>query len=421
MNLLPVVRAREMAARADTPPDEAVISRAAEIVEVVRREGDRALLAHANALGDLAPPGPWVHEKDALDEALARIPAGTRECLARTAERIRCFAREQRRCLGDSRVEVEGGRVGHRFLPVATAGCYAPAGRYPLPSSVLMSVVPARAAGVRRVQVASPHPGDLMLAAAALAGADRVIGVGGAQAIAALAYGTETVERCDLIVGPGNKWVSAAKKLVYGDVGIDAVYGPTETMIIADESADPELVASDLLAQAEHDRLASPILLTPSRRLAEQVGAAIRRQLRDLERGKIANEAMETRGGCVLVNDIDHAIELANEYAPEHLCLVVENPTAYAMKVRNAGGLFLGENSPEAVGDYTAGPSHTMPTGGSARWSSPLGVSDFLKTVSLVNIPPDEVEELAEAASIIARAEGLGAHAASVERRLQGR
>ena len=257
--------------------------------------------------------------------------------------------------------------------------------------------------------------------AAEIAGVDGVFKAGGAQAIAAFAFGTETIPKVDKICGPGNLFVTLAKKQVFGEVGIDAVYGPTETMIIADESADPELVASDLLAQAEHDRLASPILLTPSHHLAEQVGAAIRRQLRDLDRSKIANEAIETRGGCVLVNDIDHAIELANEYAPEHLCLIVENATAYAMKVRNAGGLFLGESSPEAVGDYTAGPSHTMPTGGSARWSSPLGVSDFLKTVSLVNIPPEDVEELAEAARVIARAEGLDGHAASVERRLQGR
>ena len=259
------------------------------------------------------------------------------------------------------------------------------------------------------------------LVAAELAGVDGVFRMGGAQAVAAFALGTETVPRVDKVCGPGNLFVTLAKKQVFGETGIDAVYGPTETVIVADESADPELVAADLLAQAEHDRLASPILLTPSHRLAERVAAAVARQLRDLERGRIAAEAVERNGGCVLVNDIDHAIELANEYAPEHLCLVVENPTAWVMKVRNAGGVFLGEGSPEAVGDYTAGPSHTMPTGGSARWSSPLGVRDFLKTMSLVNVPPEEAEELAAAAGVIARAEGLGAHAASVERRLRGR
>ena len=289
-----------------------------------------------------------------------------------------------------------------------------------------MCAIPARVAGVEEVYLASPVLPDgsvppVKLVAAELAGVDGVFKAGGAQAIAAFAFGTETVPGVDKICGPGNLFVTLAKKQVYGDVGIDAVYGPTETVIVADESADPALVAADLLAQAEHDRLASPILLTPSHHLAERVGAAITRQIRDLDRARIASEAIEKRGGCVLVNDIDHAIELANEYAPEHLCLIVENPTAYVMKVRNAGGLFLGEGSPEAVGDYTAGPSHTMPTGGSARWSSPLGVSDFLKTVSLVNVPPEEVEQLAEAARVIARAEGLGAHAASVERRLRGR
>jgi histidinol dehydrogenase len=208
---------------------------------------------------------------------------------------------------------------------------------------------------------------------------------------------------------------------VFGDVGIDAIYGPTETVVIADESADPELVAADLLAQAEHDALASPILLTPSHYLADEVAKCIERQLGKMERAKIARAALDNRGGCILVNDIDHAIELANAYAPEHLCLLVERPLAYAAKVRNAGGLFLGESSPEAIGDYTAGPSHTMPTGGSARWSSPLSVNDFLKITSVVNIPDEMTEELARAASVLARAEGLTGHAYAVERRIQGR
>ncbi|HET7737640.1 MAG TPA: histidinol dehydrogenase, partial [Tepidiformaceae bacterium] len=235
------------------------------------------------------------------------------------------------------------------------------------------------------------------------------------------AYGTETIPRVDKICGPGGLFVTIAKKQVFGDVGIDSIYGPTETVVIADESADPELVAADLLAQAEHDALASPILLTPSHYLADQVNAAIDRQLKGMERAKIAIAAFENRGGCILVNDIDHAVELANYYAPEHLCLMVENPMAYASKVRNAGGLFLGESSPEAIGDYTAGPSHTMPTGGSARWSSPLSVNDFLKIISVINLPEEMTEELARAASVLARAEGLTGHARAVERRIQGR
>jgi histidinol dehydrogenase len=259
------------------------------------------------------------------------------------------------------------------------------------------------------------------LVAAEVAGVSRVFKAGGAQGIAAFAYGTDTIPRVDKICGPGGLFVAIAKKQVFGDVGIDAVYGPTETVVIADESADPQLVAADLLAQAEHDPLATPILLTPSHFLADAVDAAITTQLRGLERAKIAVQAIDNRGGCILVNDIDHAIELANAFAPEHLCLMIEQPMAYAMKVRNAGGLFLGEASPEAFGDYTAGPSHTMPTGGSARWSSPLGVRDFLKTTSIVGISDDSAEELARASAIIARAEGLTAHARAAERRLLGR
>jgi histidinol dehydrogenase len=250
---------------------------------------------------------------------------------------------------------------------------------------------------------------------------DGIFKAGGAQGVAAFAYGTETFPKVDKIAGPGGLFVTIAKRQVFGDVGIDSIYGPTETIVIADESANPDTVAADLIAQAEHDALASPILLTPSHYLADSVAAAIERQLRDLERAKIVRQAFENRGGCILVNDIDHAIELANYYAPEHLCLCVENPTAYAMKVRNAGGLFLGEASPEAVGDYTAGPSHTMPTGGSARWSGPLGVHDFLKKMAVVNLPEDDMEELNRAAAIIARAEGLHGHARAAERRLQGR
>jgi histidinol dehydrogenase len=289
-----------------------------------------------------------------------------------------------------------------------------------------MCAIPAQVAGVPEVFVTSPVLADgsvppVKLVAADVAGISRIFKAGGAQGIAAFAYGTGTIPRVDKICGPGGLFVAIAKKQVFGDVGIDAVYGPTETVVIADESADPELVAADLLAQAEHDPLATPILLTPSHYLADAVDAAITAQLRGLERAKIAAAAIDNRGGCILVNDIDHAIDLANEFAPEHLCLLVEQPMAYAMKVRNAGGLFLGEASPEAFGDYTAGPSHTMPTGGSARWSSPLGVRDFLKTTSIVGITDDTAEDLARAAAIIARAEGLTAHARAAERRLTGR
>jgi histidinol dehydrogenase len=289
-----------------------------------------------------------------------------------------------------------------------------------------MCAIPARVAGVDEVYLTSPVLPDgsvapSKLVAADIAGVDGIFKAGGAQGVAAFAYGTETVPRVDKICGPGGLFVTIAKKQVFGDVGIDAVYGPTETMVIADESANPNMVAADLIAQAEHDPLASPILLTPSHYLADEVDRAITRQLAKLERGKIATAAFENRGGCILVNDIDHAIALANEYAPEHLCLLVEQPMAYAAKVRNCGGLFLGEGSAEALGDYTAGPSHTMPTGGSARWSGPLSVRDFLKSMAVVHLSELDTEELARQAAVFARAEGLTGHAHAAELRLQGR
>ena len=399
-------------------PDEVV----RRIIRDVREDGDDAVRYYNGRLD-----GSQVEDLRVSDEEIGAahesVDGEVIEALGFAAGRIRSYHEQQ---LRGAFVDFQVNGLGQLTRPIERVGIYVPGSTAPLPSSVLMCVIPARVAGVSEVYLASPVLPDgsvppVKLVAADLAGVDGVFKAGGAQAVAALAYGTEAIPKVDKICGPGNLFVTIAKKQVFGDVGIDAVYGPTETMIIADESADPDTVAADLLAQAEHDRLASPILLTPSHHLAEQVAVAITHQLRALERARIASEAIETRGGCILVNDIDHAIDLANDYAPEHLCLVVENPTAYAMKVRNAGGLFLGEGSPEAVGDYTAGPSHTMPTGGSARWSSPLGVSDFLKTLSLVNVPPEDVEELATAASIIARAEGLGGHAASAERRLQGR
>lgn len=403
---------------AELEPDEAV----RRILRDVREDGDNAVRYYNERL-DGARVGELRVTDDELRAARDAVAPEVVEALTFAAGRIRAYHEHQ---LRGAFVDFQLDGLGQITRPIQRVGIYAPGSVAPLPSTVLMCAIPARVAGVEEVFVAGPVLPDgsvppVKLVAAELAGVDGVFKMGGAQAVAAFARGTETVPRVDKVCGPGNLFVTLAKKQVFGETGIDAVYGPTETMIIADESADAELVAADLLAQAEHDRLASPILLTPSHRLAERVAAAVARQLRGLERARIAAEAVETRGGCVLVNDIDHAIELANEYAPEHLCLVVENPTAWVMKVRNAGGLFLGEGSPEAVGDYTAGPSHTMPTGGSARWSSPLGVRDFLKTMSLVNVPPEEVEELAEAARVIARAEGLGGHAASVERRLRGR
>ncbi|MCC7364997.1 MAG: histidinol dehydrogenase [Dehalococcoidia bacterium] len=399
-------------------PDEVV----RRVIRDVREDGDNAV-NYYNSKFDGAQTTDLRVTGDEIRAAYDAIPGDVVEALRFAAERVRTYHEQQ---LRSARMDFNLNGLGQVTRAIEKVTVYVPGTRAPLPSTVLMCAIPARVAGVEQLYLTSPVLPDgtvppVKLVAADIAGVDGVFKAGGAQGVAAAAYGTETVPKVDKICGPGGLFVTIAKKQVFGDVGIDAIYGPTETIVIADESADPELVAADLLAQAEHDALASPILLTPSHYLADEVNAAVERQLRTMERAKIARASLENRGGCILTNDIDHAIELSNFYAPEHLCLAVEQPMAYAMKVKNAGGLFLGESSPEALGDYTAGPSHTMPTGGSARWSSPLSVSDFLKTTAVVNLPGDIVEDLARAAAIIARAEGLGGHAHAAERRVQGR
>ena len=392
------------------------------IIRDVREDGDNAVRYYNSRL-DGATVGDLRVSRDEIAAAYHGLDAELIEALKFAAGRVRRYHEQQ---LRGAMLDFQNNGLGQMTRPLQKAAIYVPGTRAPLPSTVLMCAIPARVAGVDEVYLASPVLPDgtvppVKLVAADIAGVDGVFKAGGAQGVAAFAYGTETIPRVDKIAGPGGLFVTIAKKQVFGDVGIDSIYGPTETVIIADESANPEFVAADLIAQAEHDALASPILLTPSHYLADEVARCIERQLRDIERAKIPRAALDNRGGCILVNDIDHAIELANSYAPEHLCLCVENPTAYAMKVRNAGGLFLCDASPEAVGHFTARPSHTMPTGGSARWSGPLGVGDFLKRMAVVNLPEDDMEDLNHYAAIIARAEGLTGHAHAVERRLQGR
>jgi histidinol dehydrogenase len=392
------------------------------VIRDVREDGDNAVRYYTTKFEGAHTVELRVSREE-MRAAYDAVPGEVVDALRFAAERVRRYHEQQ---LRGATLDFQQDGLGQLTRAIQRAGLYIPGTRAPLPSTVLMCAIPARVAGVDEVYLTSPVLPDgtvppSKLVAADIAGVDGVFKAGGAQGIAAFAYGTETVPRVDKIFGPGGLFVTIAKRQVFGDVGIDSIYGPTETMIIADESADPELVASDLLAQAEHDELASPILLTPSHYLADEVDRALSRQLATLERGKVARASIEGRGGCILVNDIDHAIALANEYAPEHLCLLVEQPMAYAAKVRNCGGLFLGEASPEAIGDYTAGPSHTMPTGGSARWSGPLGVHDFLKRMAVVSLPDDVTEELARAASVLARAEGLTGHARAVERRIQGR
>jgi histidinol dehydrogenase len=302
---------------------------------------------------------------------------------------------------------------------------YVPGGTAPLPSSLLMAAIPARVAGVGTLIVCTPpnrqgKVHDLILAAAHVAQVDRLFAVGGSQAIAAMAYGTETVPAVDKIVGAGGLFITLAKRQVTGAVGIDGFYGPTETMVIADDSADAAWAAADMLAQAEHDVLASPILLTPSRDMAEKVGVELGRQLELLERGETAAASLAARGGIVLTRDLDEAVELANAYAAEHLCLLVREPWSLVGKIRNAGGVFVGEHSFEVLGDYVAGPSHVMPTEGSARYASPLSVADFVKRIILVALTPEAGVKFSEHAAVLARGEGLTAHARAAEMRVAG-
>jgi histidinol dehydrogenase len=311
---------------------------------------------------------------------------------------------------------------GQIFRPLARVGVYAPGGRAVYPSTVLMTIVPARVAGVEEIILCTPpgpggQPNSAVLAAARAAGVDRVYRVGGVQAIAALAYGTASIPRVDKIVGPGNLFVTLAKRQVFGSVGIDQLAGPTETLLIADDSASPAAVAADLLAQAEHDPVATALVLATDRGIAEATAAEVERQVPRLARHQIVAEALTAHGGAVVVPDVQTAIDLANEFAPEHLCLMIRDPWTLVPRVRNAGGVFVGDRSIEAIGDYVAGPSHVMPTGGTARFSSPLGVLDFLKVMSLFDVAPSTFDKIGSAAVELAEVEGLGGHAAAIRLR----
>jgi histidinol dehydrogenase len=391
------------------------------IIRDVRGRGDAALREWTARLDGTrrsafeVPRARWRRAAASLDPALL----GALELAAGEIER---FHRKQaRNSWVDFSVE---GALGQIVVPLQRVGIYAPGGSAPLPSSLLMAAIPARVAGVEEIVVCSPPQRDtaevaeIVLAAAHVAGVDRVFALGGAQAVAALAYGTESVPQVDKIAGPGNLFVVLAKRAVYGVVGIESLPGPTETLVIADESADPRLAAADLLAQAEHDLVASAIMLTPSRALAEATQREVARQLEPLDRAEVAAQSVERRGGIVVVPELEDAFELANAYAPEHLCLLLKEPWQHVGKVRNAGGIFLGERSFEVLGDYVAGPSHIMPTGGTARYASPVNVDDFRKVISLVGLNEAALRRIGPAAARLAEAEGLTAHAAAVRARL---
>ena len=389
------------------------------ILREVREHGDKAVLNYCEAFDG----GTYSTLRVGQDETRAAYDAvddDIVDALRFAADRIRSFHEEQLQHVLRS---FRSDGIGVQTSALGRVGINAPGTAVVYPSSVLMTVIPAKAAGVEDVLIASPADADgnvsaIKLVAADLAGADGVYRMSGAQAVGAFAYGTESVPKVDKVCGPGNIFVTLAKRAVFGEVGIDALYGPSETIVIADDRADPALCAADLLGQAEHDELATPVLVTTSAELAERVGEEVERQVQLLDREDVARASFNARGGAVVVESVKEAIALADEFAPEHLCLFVEDAQEWAGKVRNAGGVFVGETSPETLGDYTAGPSHVMPTMGTARFASPLGVSDFLKSTSIVAVDEATLREIGPAAARIARAEGFTAHARSIELRL---
>ncbi len=390
----------------------------AHILDTVRREGDIALRRWSHLLDRAAPDEIRVNPAR-LQDAFENLPPTLTRALQTAAERIRAF--HQLQPLPNWTTHTLGGTLGQRTVPVDRAGIYVPGGSAPLPSSLLMAVIPAQVAGVQQIIVCTPpNPHPAILAAAHICGIEDVFEVGGAQAIAAMAFGTESIPKVDKIAGAGNIFVTLAKQQVYGTVGIDGLYGPTETVVIADAAANPAWVAADLLAQAEHDPLASAILLTPDRPFAEAVQAEVGRQMETLTRADIIAQSLSGRGGIILVPDLDTAVEVANAYAPEHLCIATAQPHFLAEKLRHAGGLFIGERSFEVLGDYVAGPSHVMPTGGTARFASPLNVMDFVKIVSIIELDDETSQTLSPLAAEIARVEGLTAHANAAELRKSG-
>jgi histidinol dehydrogenase len=402
--------------------DVRVRERVDDIIDAVRRDKDEALLEHTKRLDGWEPLAAADLEipPARVEQAWESISPVQREALELAARRIRDYAEHQK--LADwSFRDAEGNLLGQRVTPLDRVGLYVPGGKAAYPSSVLMNALPAKVAGVGELIMAVPTPGgeinDLVLAAARVAGVDRIFAIGGAQAIAALAYGTELVPAVDKIVGPGNIYVATAKRAVYGQVGIDMVAGPSEILVLCDGRTDPDWIAMDLFSQAEHDEDAQAMLLSWDEPFLDRVSAAIDRLLPTMERGEIISEALRGRGALIRVRNLDEAVEVANRVAPEHLELSVEEPEALVPRIRHAGAIFLGRYTPEALGDYCAGPNHVLPTSRTARFSSPLGVYDFQKRSSLIMASAQGAASLARTASVLARGEGLTAHARSAEYR----
>lgn len=405
---------REIFARTDDSADVAGAVR--DVIDAVKQEGDAALFRFAKQF-DRADLSALEVTAEELDAAVAGLESGLAGLLQEAAGRIAAFHRRQ---LTNSFVvsEEEGVVLGQKVMPIEKVGLYVPGGTAAYPSSVLMNCIPAKIAGCREIVMVSPPTGGdispVILAAARIAGVDRVFRTGGAQAVAALAYGTETVPRVDKIVGPGNAWVAEAKRQVFGRVAIDMIAGPSEILVVADGASDARQVAADLLSQAEHDTRAAAVLVTDSEELARAVQAELERQIPLLPRADIARASIDDNGKIILTRDLRAAIEVANEIAPEHLELCVDDPFAYLDAVRNAGSVFLGRNCPEALGDYFAGPNHTLPTMGTARFMSPLSVDDFVKRTQFTYYTAAALEKVQAKVARFARQEGLEAHARSV-------
>ena len=410
----------ERLTRYEAAQDEAVEATVRAIIADVRKRGDAAVLEYtqkfdrlqARTMAELEVP------RAKLDAALDALPAAQGAALREAAERIRRFHQRQLSQSWET-TEADGTRLGQRVTPLERVGVYVPGGKAAYPSTVLMNVIPAKVAGVGEIVMVSPNAEPMVLAAAALAGVDRVIAIGGAQAVAALAYGTESVPRVDKIVGPGNAYVAAAKRQVFGQVGIDMIAGPSEILVIGDGTTPPDWVAMDLFSQAEHDEVAQSILLSPSAAYLDVVQASISRLLPTLPRRAVIEASLSARGALIQTRSLEEACAIADRIAPEHLELSVENPDALLPKLRHAGAIFLGRWSSEAIGDYCAGPNHVLPTSGTARFSSPLGVYDFQKRSSVIGVSPAGADTLGRLAATLADGEGLSAHARSARMRLK--
>jgi histidinol dehydrogenase len=404
--------------------DEQVNNTVKEILHSVRTRGDEAVLEYtnrfdrmsANSMSELVIP------TERLADALQNIPEDQRKALELAAERIRSYHARQKQ-ESWSYTEEDGTMLGQQVTPLDRAGLYVPGGKAAYPSSVLMNAIPAKVAGVEELIMVVPTPdgevNELVLAAAAVSNVDKVFAIGGAQAVAALAYGTETVPKVDKIVGPGNIYVATAKGMVFGAVGIDMIAGPSEILVVCDGKTDPDWIAMDLFSQAEHDEDAQSILVSPDGDFLKQVEASIEKLLPTMERKEIITTSLNDRGALIKVADMDEAVDVANAIAPEHLELSVEDPVSMAPKIRHAGAIFMGRYTAEALGDYCAGPNHVLPTSRTARFSSPLGVYDFQKRSSLIMCSADGASELGKTASVFARGEGLTAHARSAEFRIK--